>query len=266
MDIRIEAGRAFTASDDERAPLVVIVSRGFAERYWPRQDPIGKRLKLARFESEAPWRTVVGVAHDVQHASLADTPRPVVYYPHAQIPNPAMQLVVRAASAPSAVAGGVRAAMRQIDPDLPVADLKTMTSFVSGALGDTEVALSLLGSFALMALALAAAGIYGVMAYAVSQRRVEFGIRIALGASRADMVRLVASHGARVTAAGIAIGVAGAMMTTTMLGDLIVGVRARDPRVLAGTAALLAAVAMAACLAPALRAMRANPNDALRQR
>jgi len=175
-----------------------------------------------------------------------------------------MQLVVRAVTAPSAVAAGVRAAMRRIDPDLPVAELKPMTAFVSGALGDAEVALSLLGSFALMALALAAAGIYGVMAYAVAQRRVEFGIRMALGASRADVLRLVGLHGARLTAAGIAIGLAGALMTSSLLGDLIVGVRPGDPRLLAGTAAGLALVAMAACLAPALRAMRADPNDALR--
>jgi len=266
MGIRLQSGRLFASSDDERAPLVVIVSRGFAERFWPGQDALGKRLKLARFESESPWRTVVGVVDDVQHASLADRPRPVVYYPHAQGPSGAMQLVVRAASTPASIAGGVREAVRRLDPDLPVSELKPMTFYVSGALGDTEVALSLLGSFALMAIALAAAGIYGVMAYAVAQRRVELAVRIALGASRTDVLRLIGFHGLRLTAAGIAIGLAGSALTSSLLGDLIVGVQPGDPRILARTAAALAVVAMAACAGPAARALRVDPNEALRPR
>jgi len=175
-----------------------------------------------------------------------------------------MQLVARAAGSPSAIAAGVRAAMQRVDPDLPVAELRPMSYFVSSALGDTEVALSLLGSFALMALALSAAGIYGVMAYAVAQRRTEFGIRLALGASPRDLVRLVGLHSLRLTAMGIALGVAGAWLTSSLLGDLVQGVRATDPRVFAGTAAILALVAMAACVVPALRATRVDPNDALR--
>jgi putative ABC transport system permease protein len=139
-----------------------------------------------------------------------------------------------------------------------------MTYFIAGALSDTEVALSLLGSFALMALALAAAGIYGVMAYAVAQRRTEFGIRLALGAAPRDLVRLVGAHSMRLTGAGIAIGLAGAWLTSSLLGDLVEGVRPTDPRVFAATAAFLALVATAACVVPALRATRVNPNDALR--
>jgi predicted permease len=264
MGIRLQAGRRFTTADDQRAPLVVIVSRAFADRYWPNQDVIGKRLKLARFESEAPWRTVVGVVADVQHASLSGRPRPVAYYPHAQGPDGNMQLVIRSASTPAAIAGAVREAMQRLDADLPATELKPMTTFLSGALGDTEVALSLLGSFALMAIALAAAGIYGVMAYAVAQRRVEFGIRLALGAAPRDLVRLVGIQSLRLTAAGIALGLVGARLTSSLLGDLVVGVGTADPRVFASTAAFLAIVALAACLVPALRATRVDPNDALR--
>jgi len=264
LGIHLQAGRLFTAADNERAPLVVIVSRAFADRYWPSDSAVGKRVKLARFEAAAPWRTVVGVVNDVQHEALSGRPRPVVYYPLAQNPNGAMQIVARAAGSPSAVAAGVRAAMQRVDPDLPVAELRPMSYFVSSALGDTEVALSLLGSFALMALALSAAGIYGVMAYAVAQRRTEFGIRLALGASPRDLVRLVGLHSLRLTAIGIALGVAGAWLTSSLLGDLVQGVRATDPRVFAGTAAILALVAMAACVVPALRATRVDPNDALR--
>jgi putative ABC transport system permease protein len=264
LGIHLQAGRLFTTADDQRAPLVVIVSRGFANRYWPDQDAIGKRLKLGRFETEAPWRVVVGVVNDVQHASLSGRPRPVAYYPHAQGPDGNMQLVVRSASSPGAIASGVRDAMQRIDADLPVSELKPMTTFLSGALGDTEVALSLLGSFALMAIALAAAGIYGVMAYAVAQRRMEFGIRLALGAAPRDLIRLVGMQSLRLTAAGIALGLAGAWLTSSLLGDLVVGVGATDPRIFAATAAVLALIALAACVVPALRATRVNPNEALR--
>jgi putative ABC transport system permease protein len=264
LGIHLQAGRLFAPADDQRAPLVVIVSRAFADRYWPNQAAIGKRLKLARFEADAPWRTVVGVVNDVQHAALSGRPRPVVYYPLTQNPNGSMQIVVRAAGSPGAIAAGVRAAMQRVDADLPVAELRPMTYFIAGALSDTEVALSLLGSFALMALALAAAGIYGVMAYAVAQRRTEFGIRLALGAAPRDLVRLVGAHSLRLTGAGIAIGLAGAWLTSSLLGDLVEGVRPTDPRVFAATAAFLALVATAACVVPALRATRVNPNDALR--
>jgi putative ABC transport system permease protein len=154
--------------------------------------------------------------------------------------------------------------MQRLDADLPATELKPMTTFLSGALGDTEVALSLLGSFALMAIALAAAGIYGVMAYAVAQRRVEFGIRLALGAAPRDLVRLVGIQSLRLTAAGIALGLVGARLTSSLLGDLVVGVGTADPRVFASTAAFLAIVALAACLVPALRATRVDPNEALR--
>jgi len=263
LSIHVRSGRKFTDMDDARAPLVVIVSRGFAERYWPGADPIGKRLKLGRFESDAPWRTVVGVVDNVQHVSLSDRPRPVVYYPHAQGPTGSMQIVARAASDPAAIASGIRAAMQRIDGDLPVTELRPMATYLSAALADTEVALSLLGSFAVMALVLAAAGIYGVMAYAVAQRRLEFGIRLALGATPRDLVRLVGAHGLRLTAIGIAAGLAGARATTSVLEGLVAGIGVTDTRVFGATALLLASIAMIACIAPAMRATRVNPNDAL---
>jgi putative ABC transport system permease protein len=206
---------------------------------------------------------VVGVVDNVQHASLAGRPRPVVYYPHAQGPTAAMQIVVRA-TAPAAVAAGVRAAMQRLDADLPVAELRPMTAFLSDALGDTEVALSLLGAFAAMALALAAAGIYGVMAYAVAQRRLEFGIRLALGASPRDLLRLVGGQGLRLTGAGILLGLAAARLTSSLLADMVQGVAVTDVRVFGATAVLLALIAMSACVVPALRATAVDPNDALR--
>jgi putative ABC transport system permease protein len=266
MGIRLEAGRPFGATDTDRAPLVVIVSRGFADHYWPNENAIGKRIKLARFETAAPWRTVVGIVNDVQHVSLAGRPRPVVYVPFAQGPTPAMQLVVRTAAAPASATAGVRTALTAIDPDLPVSELRPMTYFLSGDMAATELAFTLLAAFAAIATVLAAAGIYGVMAYAVAQRRVEVGIRMALGASRADVLRLVGMHGIWLTAIGLALGLAGAALASSLLENLLTGVRPGDPRVFAATAILLAAVSLLACLAPALGATRVEPSDALRAR
>src|SRR4051812_1356806 len=264
LSMHVLAGRVFTAADNERAPLVVVVSRGFADRYWPGQDAVDKRLKLGRFESDAPLRTVIGVVNNVQHANLATAPRPVVYYPHAQGPDSAMQFVVRSTSSPAAVAGAVRDAMRRLDPDLPAAELKPLSDFVQGSLMDTEIAMSLLGSFALLAILLAGAGVYGVMAYAVAQRTTEFGIRVALGASPRDLVRLVGRQGLTLTLAGIGIGLLGARVASSALTGMVYGVRPSDPLVYISTAALLAAIALGACLVPALRALRVDPVVALR--
>jgi len=264
LSMHILAGRVFTAADDERAPLVVVVSRGFADRYWPGQEAVGKRLKLGRFESDAPLRTVIGVVNNVQHADLAKQPRPVVYYPHAQGPDSGMQLVVRSASSPAAIAGAVREAMRRLDPDLPATELKPLSDLVQSSLMDTEIAMSLLGSFALLAILLAAAGVYGVMAYAVAQRTTEFGIRVALGAAPRDLVRLVGRQGLALTAAGVAIGLVAARLASAALTEMVYGVRPSDPIVYVTTAGILAVIALGACIVPALRALRVDPIVALK--
>src|SRR5262249_45533620 len=149
----------------------------------------------ARYADESPWRTIVGVAADVRHATLAAPSRQVVYYPHAQIPDGGMVLVIRSAAAPSAIAGGVRAAMQRIDPELPTDALQPMEEVVQASLANQQLELGLLGGFALLAVGLAAAGVYGVMAYAIAQRTQEFGIRLALGATRTDILALLARHG-----------------------------------------------------------------------
>jgi putative ABC transport system permease protein len=264
MGIHLLQGRAFTQADDERAPGVAIVSRSLAEHYWPGTSSIGKRLKLARYASQAPWITIVGVAADVRHGTLAKASRQVVYYPHAQIPSGGMELVVRSAGGPAAVTNAVRETIRRLDPDLPVDSIRPLNDIVQTSLFNQKLELGLLGTFALLAVALAAAGIYGVMTYAIAQRVQEFGIRIALGATGSDIVRLVAGYGARLTAIGLAFGVAGAWVGSSVLADLLYGVRPTDPIVFGSTAAVLALVALAACLVPTLRALRVDPITALR--
>jgi putative ABC transport system permease protein len=264
MGIHLVQGRAFTDADDEHAPGVIIVSRALAEHYWPGADPIGKRLKLARYASSAPWVDIVGVVADVRHGSLAKASRQVVYYPHAQNPTDGMELVVRSAGGTVAVTNAVREAIRRLDPELPVDSIRPLGELVRTSLFNQELELGRLGTFALLAVALAAAGIYGVMAYAIAQRIQEFGIRLALGATGMDIVRLVAGYGLRLTGAGIALGIAGAWLASSVLSDLLYGISPTDPGVFAATTALLAAIALSACVVPARRALRVDPITALR--
>lgn len=264
MGIHLLQGRAFTDADDEHAPGVVIVSKALAEHYWPRVNPVGKRLKLARYASPAPWATIVGVVADVRHGTLARESRQVVYYPHAQNPSGGMELVVRSAGGTVAVTNAMRETIRRLDPDLPANSIRPLSDLVRASLFNQEMELGLLGAFALVAVALAAAGIYGVMAYAIAQRVQEFGIRLALGATDMDIVRLVAGYGLRLTGAGIALGIAGAWLGSSVLSDLLYDVTPTDPVVFAATTALLAAIALSACVVPARRALRVNPITALR--
>jgi putative ABC transport system permease protein len=266
MGIRLSAGRAFTEADNERAPGVVIVSRALAEHYWPGSDPLGKRLKLSRYTSTAPWLTIVGIAGDVRHGTLAAASRQVVYYPHAQIPSAGMELVVRIAGPAGTIPSAMRDAIRRLDPELPVDAINPMAAIVRASLFDQMLELGVLGTFALLAVVLAAAGVYGVMAYTIAEREQEFGIRLALGASPADIVRLVGFDGARLTLAGTAFGLAAAWAGTRLLSDLLYGVRPNDLAILGSTASVLALIAMAACIVPTVRALRANLLTTLRAR
>jgi putative ABC transport system permease protein len=264
MGIQVLGGRAFTDRDNERSPGVVIVSRSLAEHYWPGHSPIGKRLKLGRYGSDAPWLTIVGVAADVRHSTLAAASRQVVYYPHAQLPSGGMELVVRTAADNPGVVSAVRSTISRIDPDLPVDSIPRMTDLVRSSLLDHELEFALLGSFAVVAVVLAAAGIYGVMTYTMAQRAQEFGIRLALGASSRDIVRLVTIEGIRLTATGTLVGIGAAWVGARMLGELLYGVAPADPTVFACAATLLAVTALSACVVPTLKALRVDPLTSLR--
>jgi putative ABC transport system permease protein len=264
MRTPILAGRAFSDTDNEHTAGVVIVSRSLAERYWPAGNAIGKRLKLARYAAAAPWLTVVGVAANVRHDTLATMSRPVVYYPHAQRPDGTMDIVVRSNAATAAITNAVREALQRIDPDLPVDGIGPLSRVVQASLSNQQLELGLLGAFALLAVALAAAGVYGVMAYAVAQRMQEFSVRLALGATAQDIIRLVAGYGFRLTAVGVALGAVCAWAWSVVLSGVLYGVRATDPVVFGSAALLLAAIAMAACILPVRRVLRASPVAALR--
>ena len=265
MGIAIRRGRAFTAGDNNvAAPPVVIVSGGLASRLWPGEDPIGKHIRMGG--PSGAWRTVVGVAANIHHRALDATESSQVYVPERQwqFADNLIAVVVRTHGDPAALARAVRTAAQAVDPAQPVTALETMEQVVASSTAQRRLALLLFGAFALVALVLAVAGIYGVLAGAVAERTREIGVRSALGASPGAILGMVLLHGARLAGLGLVIGLAGALLLGRFLQSLLFGVGTADPLTLLGVAALLATVAIAACLLPAMRAVGIDPMTALR--
>ncbi|HKG90589.1 MAG TPA: ABC transporter permease, partial [Gemmatimonadaceae bacterium] len=260
----IVSGRDFTDRDADTAragPGVVVISQAMAKRYWPNGDALGKRLLLGTTPAE-----IVGVAGDVKYRTLleAATADPDVYFPIRAVPSHRYGLVVRAAGAPEGIVAAVRREVAAADRDIPVFSVATMRERLRGQTAQSRFNTALLSGFAALALVLAAVGLYGVMAYSVGQRTHEIGIRMALGAARGDVLRLVVWQGARVALAGVAIGVAAALAVTRVLRDLLVGVEPTDPATFGAVAGMLTAVALVAAYVPARRAARVDPVRALR--
>jgi putative ABC transport system permease protein len=265
MRIAMRHGRAFTEQDDERAPRVAIVSEAMARRYWPGQDPIGKRFSIPL--PPAPYgqvmHTVVGVAADARYRELQHS-RYDLYLSYRQSEERLNHLVVRTAGDPRALAPAVRQAVRSVDPALAVDDVTTMEALVAQHLGGTRFRMQLLAAFAGFALFLTALGTYGVMAFVVGQRTREIGLRVALGARAAHVLGLVLRQGLVPVALGLLAGLAATLALGRTVQGLLYGVVGHDARAAAGAAALLLAAALAACALPARRALRVDPAVALR--
>jgi putative ABC transport system permease protein len=264
LRIPMLAGRDFTLADAVNAPEVVIVNQALARRYFPDQDPVGRRLKLGGPRSTAPWFTIVGVVGDVRHFSLDDRPRPEMFRPYSQAAWPSMDIIARTPSAPASFAAEIRKAAATIDPDLPISRVQTMDQYVESTTGARKFPMQLLSAFGAVGLLLAALGIYGVMSFGVLQRTQEIGIRMALGAQPRQVARLFLREGVAFAASGIAIGLVGALALARLLENLLYGVTASDPVTLLTVVFLLAAVALLACWIPARRAMGVDPMVALR--
>jgi len=257
-------GRTFTETEAVPSPSVVIVSERMAARFWPQQDPIGKRIKFGGLTSNSPWLSIVGVVGEVKYRGLPDNPTadPDLYLPFADR-NQQVALAVRGRVPPASLVVPIRAAIRAADPTIPVYSIAPMDELIAGQTSQSRFTMWLMGIFAAVALSLAAVGIYGVMSYLVTQRTREIGIRVALGAEGRDVLRLVVGNGARLIAAGVAIGVALSFALERLVASLLFGVTAADAA--SGVAvAVLAVVALAACYLPALRATRVSPLTALR--
>jgi putative ABC transport system permease protein len=261
MGMPIEAGRGFTAEDRVGTVPVALVSRSLASQYWPDGLPLGARIRLP---GAREWLTIVGIVGDVKWNSLAEEHNRTLYRPLSQNAAGPLSIVVRTGSDPSIVAGAFRGIVATLDRDTPVSDIRTADALIAGSVEKPRFTASLLALFGLVALCLGAVGVYGVLAYTVSRRTQEIGVRMALGARAGDVLRLVLGQGAAVALVGVAVGLAAAFAVTRGLSSLLFGVSAADPLVFAGVAATLLAVALLASLLPALRAAHVNPVTALR--
>jgi putative ABC transport system permease protein len=230
-------------------------------RYWPGQEPIGKHIANSRDKIQ---REIVGVVADVKFGGLSAVNTEEMYFPMAQVPWPTMTLVVRSSANTQSLVAAVRAKIAESDQDLPVTGILSFDEVVSTSVAQPRIIMQFVGVFAGFALMLAAIGIYGVMAYSVTTRKQEMGIRVALGARPADILRLVVGQGMRMTFIGVALGVVVSLALTRLLASLLFGVRATDPLVFAGAALVLIAAAFLACYLPAQRATRVDPIVVLR--
>jgi putative ABC transport system permease protein len=263
MQIPLVQGRFFDARDLEKMPEVAIVNEAMARRFWPGENPIGKRV-AAGCDKEELCRTVVGVVGDIRHEGLADAAQPEIYMPHQQFALPSLSLVLRTIGNPLALVSAVRGEVRALDKDQPIALVQTLDEHISQSVLQPRLLMTLLSIFAGLALVLAAVGVYAMMSYSVSQRRGEIGIRIALGALKADILRLVVGQAALLVTSGLTIGLAGALAATRLLRSLLYEVDIWDPFTFAAIAALLAFVAVLAAWLPARRAAKISPMIALR--
>ena len=264
MMIPLISGRLFNQFDKQDAMPVTIIDQNMARTYWPGIDPIGKRLKMGGVDSKAPWLTVVGVVGNVKQYALDSDSRVALYFPHEQVPAGTMYITARTSGDPSGIVGPVTNDARAIDANVPVFDIRTMDQRISESLARRRFAMVSLGLFAVVAMTLAAVGIYGVMSYTVTQRTREIGIRMALGESSSGVLRLIVGKGMTLAAVGVGIGLGGALAATRMMASLLFGVSSTDPLTFAVISFLLAGVALGACFVPARRATRVDPMEALR--
>jgi putative ABC transport system permease protein len=264
LETPLKRGRFLTEADDRKAPLVVLIDEATVERYFSNRDPIGQRIKWGGPSSQAPWVTIVGIVGNVKSDGFDKPDQPHLYFPIFQNPAYAMAIYLRTDVAPSTVTQALREQVRAVDRDLPVFGERTMTQVAAESVSRRKFAMQLVGLFGVLALLLAGVGIYGVIAYSVTQRTREIGIRVALGASRSAILRWVLKQGMILTVAGVAVGLVGALALTRLLRSLLFGIGPTDVLTYGVLATLLTLVALIACYVPARRATKVDPLVALR--
>ena len=262
MRIPLLQGRWVGEQDDATSPGVIVVNQAFANHFFPNTNAIGQRLQL--MGDPQPTREIVGVVGNISHISLSEPDKPEMYAPYAQFASPGINIVVRAAANPTNLAAALQAQASAIDKDITLSGVKTMDDVLDASVSQPRFSSQLIGGFAALALLLAAIGLYGVVAYSVSQRTNEIGIRIALGATREDVLRLVLRHGAGLALIGMALGFVASLATTRVLSSMLFEVSPDDPQTFLAVAVLLMAVVLIACYIPARRAAKVDPMVALR--
>jgi predicted permease len=267
MNIPLRAGRLFNAQELAEEKHVTVINQAFADKYLHGENPLGQKAAIymkSLSEKEIKPSEIIGVVGDVHQIGLDTAPEPAVYWPHPELVMSGMTILIRTSNDPMALVSATRDEMQKLDPELPMAAVATMDQLLADSISRARFTMLLLDLFSALALLLAAVGIYGLIAYSVTQRTQELGLRIALGAQRRDVLRLVLTQGTRLTLLGVAIGVLAALVLSRLLATLLFGVSATDPFTFASVAALMAFVALLACFIPARRATRVDPIIALR--
>jgi putative ABC transport system permease protein len=264
MGIPVLKGRSFTAQDRDNTPHVIIVNEALASRYWPNQDVMGKRLGFAEDPSKQSWREIVGVVGNVKHQGLEAEAKPEVYFPYQQLPKNFMSVVVRTSSDPMSMIPAIRSQISIIDKDQPVFDIMTMDQRLAKSVASNRFVMLLLGTFSVLALGLAAVGLYGAMSYLVTQRTQEIGLRMALGASRMDVFKLVVGKGMRLALIGIGIGLVASLALTRVMRSVLFEVTPTDALTFVIVSVVLLTVTLLACYIPARRATNVDPLTSLR--
>jgi putative ABC transport system permease protein len=264
MGIPLLKGRVFTEQDNKTAPQVAVINETMAKTYFPDEDPIGKGINVTNGPER--FREIVGIVGDVKQYGLAQPSPLQTYEPYLQNPFNGVTVVVRTERNPAALSGAIRGEVLAIDKEQPVSRVRTLDQIISSSVQQQQFLMLLLGAFAAVGLILAAVGLYGVMSYAVTQRTHEIGIRMALGASGRNVLRLIVGHGMKLALIGVAIGLAGSFAVTRLMSqlNLLFSISAVDPVTFAAISALLTGVALGACLVPARRAIKVDPMVALR--
>lgn len=262
MGIRLLRGRLFTEQDNDKAPHVALINETMARQYFPNEEPLGKRISVTN--GPDTWREIVGIVNDITQYGVDHPPMPQSYEPLAQKSFPNLTMVIRTAGDPKSISSLLRAQVFAVDKNQPVTSIKPLEEIVAGMIAQEKFAMILLTVFSLVALVIAAVGIYGVMAYTVTQRTGEIGIRMALGASQGSVLQLILRSGMKIISIGLALGLGATLALAHVMQSLLYGTSSRDPLTLSAIALILASVAFVACLIPALRATRVDPLVALR--
>jgi putative ABC transport system permease protein len=264
MRIPMRSGRALTLQDDMDHPLVAVINESMARKYFPDRDPIGQQMQMVNLQPLGRWFTIVGVAADSRDRGLGRETRSTFYLSYLQNQIRGGTLLVRAKPGAQSVVGQIKDLVRTLNQDVTVAEPRTLEDRMAESLSPERFSATLLTLFALIALTLASVGVYGVVSYSALQRTHEIGVRMALGAQRKDVLKLVLGHGAKLSVVGVVLGLIGSLLVSRLLNTLLFGVSARDPLTLAAVSVLLGGVAMLACYIPARRAMKVDPLEALR--